>query len=302
MARGMWTTGTLVALVALAGCVGTIVGPAAGGDDGDDDAPPAPDASGSNGGPTAPPGAADAAPAPSPDAAPGASACANALFCEDFVAFAAGAAPTSDRWTNVVENGSLTVDTTQARGARALHVHAAGGGRAYLQIAPFAPPGNSFYGRAFVYVTAFPSAPAFAHFTHVEAAGQGGGVVRPLGGQFVPAPTAGTSLWGVGADGGATGDWTDWQTTTPAESGRWQCLEWQLDAADNAMHVWIDGVDRPELSASTKDHGGNQVDFVFPGFTSVWVGWWLYQGGTSPAEFDLWYDDLVLATARVGCD
>jgi hypothetical protein len=301
MARGVWTLGALLALGA-AGCVGSIVGPS-GSSLGDDDALPLPDAGAGDVADAVPGGgSADAA---LPDGAPAAAGCtganANALFCEDFEAFAAGSAPTSDRWSNQTQAGSLAVDSVQARGARALHVHTTGNGHAYLQIAPFAPPGGSFYGRLFVYVTAFPSAPAFAHFTMVEAAGQGAGLIRPIGGQYVPAPTAGKSLWGVGSDGGATGDWTDWQTTTPAESGRWQCLEWQLDASDNAIHVWIDGVDKPELSASTKVHGGNQVDFVFPSFTSVWIGWFLYQGGSSPAEFDLWYDDIVLATTRVGC-
>jgi hypothetical protein len=306
-------TRLLAALVTLAasGCVGTIVGPGAAPAGDDDGATAGADAAPEPGSPDAatppPPGSPDAAPSPPADGAPATLSCANppagTLFCEDFESFAPGVATDPrGRWQNETSNGSLTIDSTQARGTRALHVHTIGNGRAYAHLAPFAPPGNSFYGRAYVFVTEFPSAPAFAHFTLVEASGSsGGGVIRPIGGQFVPAPTAGKSLWGVGSDGGATGDWTDWRTTAPAEAGRWQCLEWQLAADDNQIHVWIDGVEKPELSASTTQHGGNQVDFVFPTFSSLLLGWQLYQGGTSPAEFDLWFDDVVLATSRVGC-
>jgi hypothetical protein len=52
---------------------------------------------------------------------------------------------------------------------------------------------------------------------------------------------------------------------------------------------------------STNNHGGNQVPFVFPQFQSMWLGWQLYQGGSTPGQFNLWYDDIVIATERVGC-
>jgi hypothetical protein len=238
-----------------------------------------------------------------PDAAPASGAtCATPglLFCDDFETTAPGPAA-SARWTTEAQGGSLTIDGVHARGARALHVHTDGSGRAMIRVPGFAPPGNSFFGRARVWVTAFPSAPAYAHFTMVEASGNGGGVVRPIGGQYIPDQGAARSLWGVGADGGPTGDWTRWQVTAPAEAGRWLCLEWQLRAADDGVDVWIDGVARPELGVSRTVHGGAAVDFVFPTFTQIWIGWWLYQGGSTPAQFDLWYDDVALATARLGC-
>jgi hypothetical protein len=231
------------------------------------------------------------------------------LFCDDFESTPLGAA-SSTKWTTETQSGSLTIDATHAQGTRALHVHADGGGRAMIHIPGpgpqpvFAPPGNSFYGRARIWVTEFPTLPNFAHFTMVEAAGNAGGVVRPIGGQYIPTSTdarAGRSLWGVGSDGGPTGDWTRWQTAAPAEAGRWLCMEWQLRASDDAVNVWIDGVARPELGVSKTDHGGATVDFVFPTFTQIWFGWWLYQGGTTPASFDVWYDDIALGTAQLGC-
>jgi hypothetical protein len=274
-------------LVLLGACVGSIgVGPAPGASD--------PDAGGVIDAAIGDPGL--------PDATPGSAAtCASPglLFCDDFEATPLGAAA-STRWTSEAQGGALTIDGTHAQGAHALHVHADGNGRAMIHVAAFAPPGNSFWGRARLWVTAFPTAPDYAHFTLVEAAGSGGGgVVRPIGGQYIPGPAR--SLWGVGADGGATGDWTSWQTAAPAEAGRWLCMEWQLRAADDGIDVWIDGVARPELGVSRTVHGGAAVDFVFPTFTQIWFGWWLYQGGPTPARFDLWYDDLALGTARLGC-
>jgi hypothetical protein len=78
-------------------------------------------------------------------------------------------------------------------------------------------------------------------------------------------------------------------------------MEWQLRAADSAVNVWIDGTPRPELSVSKTDHGGEPVEFVFPTFTQIWFGWWLYQSGTTPMAFDVWYDDIALGTSQLGC-
>ena len=220
-----------------------------------------------------------------------------ALFCEDFEALTDA---TSARWTQDLGNGTLTVDGEHARGDRALHVHTVDNGRAFLCI-PFAPPGNGHFGRMYLWVDQFPTAPDWAHYTLVELTGTGSGArVRPIGGQWVP-PRSG-AFWGIGSDGDPTGDWTQWRTSAPSESGRWLCVEWEMDASDNFIRVTFDGVANDELTADTNDHGGNPVDFVFPTFDTIKVGWQLYQGGTTPPEFDLWIDDLVLATERVGCD
>lgn len=237
------------------------------------------------------------------DAQPISCATSTLLFCEDFESVPLGPA-SSAKWTPETQSGSLTIDATHARGTRALHVHTDGNGRAMIRLAPFAPPENSLHGRARIWVTAFPTAPDYAHFTMVEASGNGGGVIRPIGGQYIPVSAnagAGRSLWGVGSDGGPTGDWTRWQTAAPAEAGRWLCVEWQLRAVDDTVNVWIDGVARPELTVSKTDHGGASTDFVFPTFTQIWFGWWLYQGGPTPAAFDVWFDDIALGTSRLGC-
>ncbi len=220
-----------------------------------------------------------------------------ALFCEDFEALSAGTA-SSARWNTETGGGALTIDADHARGAQALHVHTDGNGHAFLRL-DFVPPGNSYFGRMFIYVTEFPSAPAWAHYTLVEQRGEGAGLIRPVGGQYVPTDDA--AFWGIGSDGGPTGDWTNWRTSAPSEAGRWVCVEWEMDDADNFIRLRFDGVDNDDLTVDTTHHGGNAVDFVFPRFDSIRIGWQLYQGGPTPSMFDLWIDDIVLDTSSVGC-
>jgi hypothetical protein len=223
----------------------------------------------------------------------------SAFFCEDFEDLAVGTVQASATFTPSTANGTLTIDGAVARGQRSLHVQTQGNGRAYIQLNGFAPPGNSFFARMYVQVQQFPSAPNYAHFTLVEAAGQGAGRVRPIGGQFIQEENG--VFWGPGSDAGPTGDWTNWRTTTPAEPGRFVCMEWEMNDADNNINVWIDSQPKPELSVSTNTHGGAQTAFEFPQFNSLWIGWQLYQGGPTPNQFNLWYDDIVFSRVRVGC-
>jgi hypothetical protein len=219
------------------------------------------------------------------------------LFCENFDRLPTGGASSLD-WGIDTRNGTLTVE--RQRRNNVLHVHTRDNGRAFLKVDDFSAPGNRFFGRMRLRVDAFPTAPDWAHYTLVEATGSGSSeVVRPIGGQYVP--TLGKNLWGIGADGGPTGDWTNWRESAPVVEDAWQCFEWQLDADGNRVAVWIDGVANPELTASTDEHGGNDVPFVLPAVNTVKIGWQLYQGGTTPDHFDLWIDDVVLSTQRLGC-
>ncbi|WP_344933027.1 hypothetical protein [Sphaerisporangium flaviroseum] len=228
--------------------------------------------------------------------------CGNAklLFCEDFQTLPTGGASTL-KWGIDTEHGTLTVERGGRDGQKVLRVHTEGNGRAFLKVDDFTPPGNSFFGRVRLRVKEFPVAPDWAHYTLIEATGDGPEIVRPLGGQYVPEVDGGVALWGVGADGGPTGDWTNWRESAPSRAGVWQCLEWRMDATDNRISLWFDGVAKPDLTVSTHDHGGNDVDFVFPRFDTLKLGWQLYQGNPTPAAYDVWLDDIALSTQRVGC-
>jgi hypothetical protein len=223
---------------------------------------------------------------------------ATTLFCEDFETVDVGEARATTRWQPQAAMATLTIEESRARARRALHVHTLGNGHGFLKVENFAPPSNSFFGRMYAFIDALPSAPNYAHYTLVEAAGTPAGLIRPIGGQYIAGQG---NLLGPGSDGGPTGDWTNWKPSAPFTPGKWVCFEWQISATDNSIKVWIDGTAKPDLTVSTKVHGGAQTDFVLPTFKSVWFGWWLYQGGPTPDHYDLWLDDIALASARLGC-
>lgn len=260
------------------------------------------------GGAQTPPGGAQTPPAAPPppvvvgpppvDPGPVGSGCAPgaAFFCEDFESFAVGTAQANPLWR---PEGNVSIDGATVQGTRSLHVQANPGQASRIFVEGFDPPNNSFFGRMNVFVEAFPTSPNFAHYVLVEVTGNGGERVRPIGGQLIQDNGTG-NVWGVGSDGGATGDWTAWRATAPALGGQWLCMEWQMDAADNAIDVFIDGTPKPELSVSTNAHDGNGA-FNFPDFNTIWFGWTVFQGGSAPAPFNVFIDDIVLSTERVGC-
>jgi len=238
-------------------------------------------------------------PAGNPLPAAGSGCGGSAFFCEDFETFAAGTPAANAKWR---PEGTLSIDGTMAKGGtRSLHLQPNGGQNARIVLSSFAPPGNSFYGRMNVFVQQFPTAPAYSHFVLVEATGSSGEHVRPIGGQFIPEGNGPSTYWGVGSDQGATGDWTKWEPRIPTQDARWLCMEWRMNAADSSVRVLIDGTEQTALAVSSTNHGGNGT-FNFPTFNGIWLGWWNFQAGTTPAQFNVWLDDIVLSTDRVGCN
>ena len=226
-----------------------------------------------------------------------------ALFCEDFEAVSIGGNEgVGWRPQSSPGSGLAVEDTRPFAGQRSLHVHTEENGFAFMRIL-FDPPANSFFGRMRVWVTEFPTAPNWAHFTLVEATGDDPQVIRPVGGQYVPAANGGPgSFWGIGADRGPTGDWTHWRTSAPAQSGAWTCIEWEMRDSDSFIQLRIGGADNPELTVDATDHGGNDARFEFPQFHTVKVGWQLYQGSPMPSQYDLWIDDVAFADTRLPCN
>ncbi|MGN9759425.1 hypothetical protein [Streptomyces sp. SD31] len=204
-------------------------------------------------------------------------------------------------WTADTSNGTLTVAPSSTGPGRELRLHTEGNGRAFLVFPDLTAPGNSYWARLRLRVDAFPTAPDWAHWTIAEASGSDSPtLVRPLGGQY--APTDHGNFWGVGSDLGPTGDWTSWKTSAPATAGTWQCVEFHLDAADNRVTVYFDGVEQPDLTVSTNQHGGTSAPFTFPAFDRLKLGWQLYQADPTPSSYDIRMDDIAVSTRRVaGC-
>lgn len=227
----------------------------------------------------------------------------SAFFCEGFEDAAIGPAQQNAAWR---PEGNASVDAVAMEGARALRLQPGGGQFARIALANFSAPNNSLFGRMFMRIEALPSSPNFAHWVVVEATGTGSSErVRPLGGQFIDLADRAirTNFWGIGADGGATGDWTHWDNASPVEAvaATWQCIEWRMNGADSAIDVWIDERFQPSMSVS-RDDNPRGVPFVFPTFNNMTIGWGVFQGGTTPAQFDVHIDDIVLSSERAGCN
>lgn len=208
-----------------------------------------------------------------------------ALFCEDFDGLALGALPAG--YNGLEPERTVSVIADPARG-QVLQVQAGPGygNKAGIFLNDFAPPDNSYFGRIFVNVAAFPVADA-DHWVIVEATGDGGDQVRPVGGQF--------QRWAPGADGPSAGDWTDWQqSSVPTTAGTWQCVEWQMNGANggNDILLWVDDVQIQPL---------DRPAFSFPAVNRLWIGWVVYQTG-EPSQYDVRLDDIVVSTQRIGCD
>lgn len=229
-------------------------------------------------------------------AAPKGAACSgDMLFCEDFENAPLGTtAPAGARWS--LEGPASVSDTLSHGGRRALRLSPGSSEKAALVLRDFKPPGNSFFGRMNAYVERFPQKPEFAHWVMVEAAG-GTERVRPIGGQLasISGPPYKT-IWGIGADGGPTGDWTDWEHGVEAIDAKWACVEWELRNDGSTVNVWMDG-----KLAMTAAPGVPKTGFAFPQFDSVWFGWWVFQGNTDPKTFEVYLDNIALSSSRIGC-
>lgn len=232
----------------------------------------------------------------------GASRCtADFLLCDGFE----GEAIDTSRWTERAD-GDNTLELSSefaARGSKSVHLSVESGAAYLANTSIFPVTNNDYFGRMFVRVERF-STVAWAHWTLAEAAGTGDGSLIRVGGQYVTDQSK--NRWGVGSDGGPTGDWTTHDTDpdgAPVEPavGSWVCVEWEHRGTENVTRFFVDGVEHPSLATSATEHGGTaSADYVLPTFGSVWFGWWQYQA--DPEGFEVWIDEVALDDQRIGCE
>lgn len=106
---------------------------------------------------------------------------------------AAGRIQTTSESAPMMGSVSPTIDTILVRGSVSLHVQTQGNGHAHLARNGGASQKTATSRARYVPLQVFPTAADYAHFTLVEAAGTGPGLIRPIGGQYM----AGTATaWG----------------------------------------------------------------------------------------------------------
>jgi hypothetical protein len=230
------------------------------------------------------------------------------LLCEDFERYGPGAAGLAPAWTTDVVGGTLEIDTTRPfSGGKGLHVTAPPNTSSLLQIikqgAPLFPvPGNTFYGRMMMWLTQMPT--GGVHFNTVQANGlmpgsaqiakyaYGAMYARLMAGYTVRATETALPTIDCGKSG---------PTGYPEKS--WVCAEWKFDGPNNEMHYWLNGqaqtgVDVVKVGGGctgTQPTGGV---WQAPVFNKLMLGWYA-QPFNAPIE--LWLDDVVIGTERIGC-
>ncbi len=251
----------------------------------------------------------------------GTSACAPALFCDDFESYAPGGPPGGE-WSTTQNGGTLAIDTTRAHsGTRSVKIAAAAStgfrsvmialaGQGLLPVA-----GNAIYGRMMFWLDSAPE--TSVHWTFIDGQGLVPGTtyhaVYRYGGQL---PITSDASF-VGSQLMANYDTPDSYSTPPVgpssdcyvqSSARvvpvaaWTCVEWSFDGSMNAMRFWMNGVADTDLTMTGTGQGcvnqPSTYEWLAPSFQRVDLGWESYQ---PDAARDFWIDDVALGTQRIGC-
>jgi len=218
----------------------------------------------------------------------------NLLLCEDFEAIAEGGVPDPAVWT--VDKGAgatVAVDGQQWKhGKHALHLHTLpSDNRALLhetKTFPLPDGKDSLYGRAYFMIGAGLVVPK-DHTNFFEASGQ----VNGQSGNYRYG--AANAKFFANYNPGDPGESS--QTSVPV--GVWSCYEWAFLGDTNEMHFWIDG---KELTDVAVPPGGvNGTVWTAPKFDSFYFGWITYATDLASDHYDIWYDDIAIDTARIGC-
>jgi hypothetical protein len=238
------------------------------------------------------------------------------LICEDFESGTIDA----NKWELVSKTGTLVVQSERvAHGSFAARAHGQAGPADdwALLVAKNVPPalkGTATFGRVLMYATT--DATASIHVQFAFAGHTGAGAAAG------PAPFPKLRYQEVASYGGRWQLGFDLLDLSPLveevsyakghfATEAWSCLEWHFEDSPDRVTAWVDG-----MQASTFDNtnvayaspgplppsGGALWDGksseLIGGFDTFGVG---FHDWHPQRQFDIYYDDLVLDTQRVGC-
>lgn len=245
----------------------------------------------------------------------GAAGC-SGLVCEDFESGSLDAA----KWDQVAKGGIVMIEQQRvAHGKYAVQLHAPSGASddwALLVVkeVPAALKGTTTFGRAYVYLA--PETTASIHIQFAFAGHNGSGSATG------PAPFSKLRYMEVATHSGT------WQlgfdlldlsplveevsySKTALPTNKWACLEWQFDDRPDAVTAWIDGAQvgtfdntnvayaspGPVPKPGSPLWNGTSTDLI-GGFDTFGFG---FHDWHPQKAFDVYYDDVVLDSKRVGC-
>jgi hypothetical protein len=232
--------------------------------------------------------------------------CATFALCDDFESanVQVGGKPDGTKWTvgapNVTGTGALAIDDGQHHsGARSVKVTGQGGYSNHIFLtnsSAIATLGTTVWGRFYVRL-ADPLGDGHLTFLAMMDAHDGGKYLR-MGGQ------AKILMWNRESDDATLPALSPVgiAQSEPLPTNQWLCLEFMVDGAQGLLRTWVDGAEIAGLhvdGTSTPDVDEQwlrKADWR-PVLTDFALGWESYAG----QAMTLWFDDVALDGARVGC-
>jgi polysaccharide lyase-like protein len=232
------------------------------------------------------------------------------LFCDDFEDDTVGTigAP----WRASTNQATVAVDEAQAfSGTKAVHVNAPQAGtyhRGYFALDQGSSAGifpavaQEMYGRTMVYLGVLPNADA--HWTFIQGEGPSADATHNALYRYGGQHQNGAQLMAnyETTNGVATDCWDHSATLMPV--AEWACVEWHFTVATNDMQLWLNGTELSDIHVTQQGEGCGgdalaQQWIAPPAFQTLYLGWEHYQQAANP--IDVWMDDVVVDTKRVGC-
>lgn len=224
----------------------------------------------------------------------------SALLCEDFEKAAVGATPAG--WSR--QGSAQVTDEERARGVRALRARTPQNVTYSVnRIARGLTIPGTHWGRVY-YKVALPAPrppSGVLHATFVALYGTmpGGGAAewRVVDTVLAAFNNKHSYIWNVQPQNArefAKGTGFNWSF-----DGKWHCVEWFVDEANQAFRLYLDGGDTPVLSFSNGagNYNGSQIPKTFSG---IRVGVTHYQNVRT--GFVVTVDELAIDGKRVGCN
>jgi hypothetical protein len=227
------------------------------------------------------------------------------VFCDGFED-QAGTAP-SGRWSvtapNCAGTGTAAIDATAAHtGAKSLRVNGTDGYCNHVFVsdsADLASGSSTWYVRLWVrHTTALPT--GHVTFLAMNDSAAGNTDLR-MGGQNS------ALMWNRQTDDATlpAQSPTGVAQSLPLPTNTWTCVEYGVNGTNGQLATWVNGT---AVAGLTEDGVPTQdVDAQWlsgagatwrPHLTDLRLGWESYGGGGADT---LWFDDVALATARIGC-
>jgi hypothetical protein len=235
---------------------------------------------------------------------PATQTCATLPLCDDFESATAGGKPDPARWTvgapNVTGTGALAIDDTQSHsGARSVKVTGQGGYSNHVFLtnaSAIARLGPLVWGRFYVRLS---DALGDGHVTFLAMKDtHDGGKYLRMGGQGK------ILMWNRESDDATVPALspTGIALSRPLPTNQWLCIEFMVDGAQGQLSTWVDGAEVAGVhvdGTSTPDVDEQwlrKADWR-PTLSDFALGWESYAG----QAMTLWFDDVALDAARVGC-